>query len=204
MKSDPDQHYDFIFLRLKEGDEYAFKKIFNSKFNQVVGFCNSFLNNSEDAKNIAQEAFINLWVNRAKIERISGIDSFLFTHAKSACLNNIRHRGVVNRYVDHILDQKEVMLNIQVLESIDFYSVECAELENIIRKSIENLPEQCRNVFILKRFDGKKNSDVAVELGITIKAVEANMTRALKLLKEQLSDYLPSILIVIALHYFYG
>ncbi|MCY1723076.1 RNA polymerase sigma-70 factor [Prolixibacteraceae bacterium Z1-6] len=201
MTLDNNSLNDFLFSRFKNGDELAFEHIFKSKFNQIIGFCDQFISDHDDAKNITQEAFINLWLNRNKIEKPSGINSFLYTFAKSNCLNFIRHQAVEEKYTDHALHEKEQLLNAEVLESFDFNSLEFIELEELIQKSISNLPEKCREVFIKKRFEGKMNKEIAEDLGINIKSVEANMTRAIKALKKNLSEYLPAILVQLIVQY---
>jgi RNA polymerase sigma-70 factor (ECF subfamily) len=192
---------EFFLHRFKNGDELAFEKIFKANHSQIVGFCNQFIAEQDKAKSLAQEVFLNLWLNREKIKTINGIKSFLYTFAKSSCLNYLRHRKVVSKYKDIRLQDMEEGLNREVLESFDFNSLEFSELEGLIRQAIDNLPEKCRQVFILSRFDGKMNKEISEELNISVKAVEANITRALKALKSALSEYLPAILMpLIMLH----
>lgn len=185
----------FFLLRFKNGDELAFEKIFRSNHEQIVGFCLQFVYDEDKARNLAQEVFINLWLNREKIETLNGIRAFLYTFAKSACLNDIRHRKVVRRYEDEHLQFKEDDLDRDVLESMDFGSLEFSELEELIRQAINGLSDKCRRVFMMSRFDGKMNKEIADELNISVKAVEANMTRALKTLRIKLTDYLPAVLV---------
>ena len=192
---------DFFLHRFKSGDELAFEKIFKSNHHQIVGFCNQFISDLDKAKSLTQEVFLNLWLNREKIESINGIKSFLYTSAKSRSLNYIRHRKVISRYEDKQLQEKEESFNREVLESFDFNSLEFSELEGIIQKAINDLPEKCRLVFILSRFDGKKNKEISEELDISVKAVEANMTRALKNLKSRLSEFLPILLVQLIMHH---
>ncbi|MBL7968435.1 MAG: RNA polymerase sigma-70 factor [Prolixibacteraceae bacterium] len=179
----------------------AFEKIFKSNYNQLVGFCNQFIADKDKAQSLTQEAFINLWLNREKIETFNGIKSFLYTYAKSVCLNYLRHKKVVSKYEDRQLFEKEETLNREVLESFDFNSLEFIELETLIRQSINELPEKCRQVFIMSRFEGKMNKEISDELNISVKAVEANMTRALKLLRIRLSEYLPIFLVQLVMQY---
>lgn len=194
---------DFFFFRFKGGDELAFEKIFKSNYNKIVGFCNNFVNDSDEAKNLAQEAFINLWLSREKIETINGINYFLYTFSKSKCLNFIRHKKIINKYEDRLLEKEEDLLNVEVLESINFNSLEFIELEELIKRSVGMLPERCRQVFIKSRYEDKKNKKIAEELNISVKAVEANMTRALKILKSELSEYLPLILVQLIIQCFF-
>lgn len=192
---------EFFMSRFKSGDEKAFESVFNSDYNRIVGFCTQFTNDFERARNQAQEAFLNLWINREKIESLNGIRSFLYTYAKSSCLNYIRHKKVTGRYADSKLLETEDSLNREILESFDFHSLEFLELEDIIQKSVEELPPQCRQVFVLSRFEGKRNKEIADELGISVKSVEANITRAIKSLKANLSDYLPVVLVQVIMQY---
>lgn len=189
------------FSAFKYGKEKAFESIFTSYYNRIVGFCIQFVGDNDKAQSIAQEAFIKLWINREKVEKCNGILAFLYTASKTECLNVIRRKAVSNKYEKQQLQIIEDELNRDVLNSFDFNSVEFSELEKLIYKSIEDLPEKCRLVFIKNRMEDKTNKEIAQELNISVKAVEANMTRALKFLKERLSDYLPVVLVQTILHY---
>ncbi len=192
---------DFLFLEFKDGNESAFEKIFEANYNPLIGFCNQFIYDKDKAASLVQEAFINLWMNRTKIETPNGVKSFLYTFAKSSCLNHLRHQKVVRRYEDAQIQTMETELNKEVLDSFDFDSLELSELEELIYGSIKELPEKCQQVFMLSRFEGKKNKEIAEELQISVKAVEANITRALKTLSVKLSEYLPAILVQVIIHY---
>ncbi|WP_372775352.1 RNA polymerase sigma-70 factor [Mangrovibacterium sp.] len=192
---------DFLFLQFKDGNESAFEQIFKAHYNPIVGFCNQFIFDHDKAASLAQEAFINLWLNREEIQSPNGIKSFLYTYAKSSCLNYIRHKKVEAKYEDKQLHKLESQINNEVLESFDFDALEFSEMEELIHRSIRELPEKCRQVFIMSRFDGKKNKEIAEELQISPKSVEANITRALKTLSQRLSEYLPAVLVEIILSY---
>lgn len=201
MTSERIDSENFFLRRFKSGDGMAFEKIFKSNYNPLVGFCNQFVFDQDKAQSLTQEAFINLWLNREKIETFNGIKSFLYTYAKSVCLNYLRHKKVVSKYEDRQLLQKEEELNREVLESFDFNSLEFTELETLIKQEINELPDKCRQVFMMSRFDGKMNKEISEELNISVKAVEANMTRALKTLRIRLSEYLPTFLVQLVMQY---
>ncbi|MBJ6368932.1 RNA polymerase sigma-70 factor [Snuella sp. CAU 1569] len=179
-----------VFLRFKRGDEVAFKFYFDKYYNNIVGFCVQFLHDEDKAKSVAQEAFIKLWLNREKVSKKTGIPAFLYTAAKSKCLNQIRHNKVVSKYKDFKLQEKEQQLNQEVLQALNFDSMNLTELKETIDKAIQDLPERCREVFIKRRIENKKNREIAEELGVSVKAVEANMTRAIKELNIKLAHYL--------------
>ncbi|SDW85529.1 RNA polymerase sigma-70 factor [Flavobacterium degerlachei] len=188
------------FKSFKDGDDLAFNFFFNKYYNRVLGFSIQFIYDQDEAKNVTQEAFLKLWINKHKIETVNGIQSFLFTYAKSICLNLLRHNKVKDKFRNELLNQKERQLDFEILNSIPFDVLELSELEILINKVIGELPEKTKLVYLKKRFEHKKNEEIACELGVTQKAVEAHMTKALKILKEQLSDYLPSLLIITLLN----
>ncbi len=190
---------ELLFSRFKEGNESAFEYIFKSSYNKIVGFCNQFVHQQDESRNIAQEAFINLWLNRDKIEKVNGINAFLYTYAKTGCLSYLRRKTVEKKYTEGLLGKVEEQISIEALEGFHFQSMELLELQDLINRSIEKLPEKCRIVFTKKRFEGKMNKEISEELDISVKSVEANMTRALKILKQHLSEYLPFFLIQIIL-----
>ncbi|MEL1252350.1 RNA polymerase sigma-70 factor [Flavobacterium sp. DGU38] len=185
------------FESFKKGEEAAFTYFYDNYFHRITSFCVQFIYDADEAENLAQEAFINLWQNRENIDSINGIQSFLYTYAKSKCLNFIRHNKVKDKFKNDLLNHKERELDIEVLNSIQFDTLEFTELERIINESINDLPPKTREVFIKKRFENKKNAEIAEEMQVTLKAVEAHMTKALKILKTKLSDYLFLLFILI-------
>ena len=195
MVKEKEEILSYQFLLFKSGDEKIFREIFKAKYNRIVGFCNQFISDLDKSRSIAQESFLKLWLNREKVETENGISSFLYTAAKTLCIDYLRHEKVKSNF-----DKQERMLARDVLESYNFNSIEFSELEDKVNLAIENLPERCRMVFIKSRFEGKKNREIAAELGIALKSVESNMTRALKLLRESLSEFLS--LLIMLLYYF--
>jgi len=178
------------FHQFKDGDCRAFEFFFKQHFNNLVGFGVQFIGDEDKARSVAQDAFIKLWENREKVQKINGVKAFLYRSAKTDCLNLLRHHKVVQKYRSKTLHERERSLHIEILNSMQFDSVTLSELELHIDKSIEELPNKCKQVFLKKRLENKKNIEIAEELGITIKAVEANITRATKFLKLRLSNYL--------------
>ena len=183
--------------KLKKGNEKAFEYFFNKYYDSILGFCIQFIYNKPEAKGITQEAFINLWSSRQQIEKINGIESFLYTYAKSKCLNAIRDKKVKERYKSKTLNKKERALDYDILKSMNFDSLALTELEELITKSIDDLPEKSKVVFYKKRYENKKNKEIAQDLNVTVKTVEAHMTTALKILRLKLTEYLPLIFVSI-------
>lgn len=192
---------DLPFKKFQEGDSRAFEFFFKKYYDSLVGFTRQFIVDADQSKCIAQEAFVKLWLHRRKIQEPKGIQPFLYRTAKNECLNWLRHKKVEHKYSSFYLSEKERKLNIEVLKSLEFDTLTFDQLEELVEQSISALPEKCRLVFLKKRFENKRTKDIAAELGITSKAVEANMTRAIKMLKFSLSDYI-SLELILALSTF--
>lgn len=190
-----DSNSSFPDLTLfKKGDEHTFELIFEKYYERIVGFCIQFIPDREEAKNVAQQSFIKLWLHRDDVMSINGIGAFLYTAAKTECLNFLRHEKYKLAYQKNALQKRENLLNQEVLKSFRFDKLEYQELEEMIQSALDKLPEKCRQVFMKSRFEYKKNHEIAEELGIAVKSVEGNITRALKFLRKELQDILPLVM----------
>jgi RNA polymerase sigma-70 factor (ECF subfamily) len=188
-----------LFINFKKGDKVAFEYFFHKYYSQIIGFCIQFIYDKCESEGIAQEAFLNLWKHKIIVEKVNGIPAFLYTFSKSKCLNVLRHKKVREKYSSKILNQKEKTLNIAILDSMNFDSLTFKELENLIFDSLDELPKKTKEIFIKKRFDKMKNREIAAEMAISIKTVEAHFAKAIQFLKIKLVDYLPTFLLFILL-----
>lgn len=177
----------------RNGDENIFELIFDENYERIVGFCMQFIPDIDEAKNIAQQSFIKLWLNRGELKTTGGINAFLYTAAKTECLNFLRHEKYKQQFRAQTIQEKERQLNAEILESFQFDRLEFIELEEMIDTALQKLPERCRLVFEKSRFEGKKNREIAEELDIALKSVESNITRAIKILRKELKDILPLV-----------
>ena len=119
----------------------------------------------------------------------TSLKSYLYRMIRNSCLNVIKHEKVKQQHVAHELAVMEVLH-----ESVS-QNVQANELEIKIAEAMKTLPEQCRLVFQLSRFEELKYQEIADQLQISIKTVENHMGKALKLMRVQLKDYLPLFLI---------
>ena len=105
----------------------------------------------------------------------------------------LRHKKVKNRYDEIATLEMQNLVHSSALEQLDTSNVSFQELESIIERTMADLPPRCREIFMLSRFEGKKNQEVADELNISVKAVEAQISKALKVLRVALKDFLPFV-----------
>tara|TARA_R110002051_G_C8580137_1_gene477105 strand:+ start:193 stop:798 length:606 start_codon:yes stop_codon:yes gene_type:complete len=196
QKNNKENHF---FINFKKGEEVAFEYFFHKHYHQIVGFCIQFIYDKQESEGIAQEAFLNLWKHRTSIDKVTGISAFLYTFSKSKCLNVLRHKKIKEKYKSKTLNEKEKNLNITVLDSLTFDSLTFKELENLIFDSLDELPTKTKEIFIKKKFDKMKNREIAAEMAISIKTVEAHFSKAIQFLKIKLADYLPTFLVFMLL-----
>ncbi len=175
-------------------DQRAFEQLFRSFFPSLVLFAQKFVPDQDTAKEIAHNVFINLWEKREKVDSSSSLKSYLFTSVHNRCLNYIRDQKK--------FDKDETRF--QRLDSAAFSDgvdhLEEQELEQKIYDALQSLPEKCRQIFMLNRFEGLKYAEIAEKLGISVKTVETQMSKALKILKEKLIEYLTIIILFILTH----
>jgi RNA polymerase sigma-70 factor, ECF subfamily len=183
-----------LLERLKKDDEIAFKVIFNKYYPRLYYFILEFVPMNDIAENIVQDTFFTLWNKRHELTDNTNFGAYLFTVAKNNCIYNLRNQKYRKKlFIENYISENEINTNIDVLSSIDSSAYVFEEIEKIIRETLDELPPQCRKVFMLSRFEEKKNKEIADELSISVKVVEKHITKGLKLFKAALKDYLPFV-----------
>jgi RNA polymerase sigma-70 factor (ECF subfamily) len=180
-----------VLETLQLGNESAFEMIFKTYYQPLCRYAYSFLQDKEEAEEVVQASFINVWEKRNSIAIETSLKSYLYRMVRNACLNVIKHDKIKQQHVAHELAVTEA-----TYESVA-QKVYATELESKITEAIKTLPEQCRIVFQLSRFEELKYQEIADQLQISVKTVENHMGKALRLMREQLKEYLPFFLIFI-------
>ena len=191
LKADFQPMLDHI-LQLSTDDKNGFKGIFNEYYQPLCHLSQHYLEDNDEAKEVVQDAFVKLWEIRHNLNPGSNIRNFLFTLVKNNCLNIIKRRQILLKHHDRIR-WAEMHYQYESLSRLGDSYLEFDELKDKIDIAIRNLPEHCRTVFEMSRFEDLKNREIAEKLGVTSKTVEAHLTKALKILRSELKDYLPLI-----------
>lgn len=143
------------------------------------------------AKDIVQDTFVKLWADQSLVITKS-LNSLLFTTIRNRCLQQLEKQKVRNKYVESTRQTLQT-------EELQFYMDERSslieqELEDKLNEVLKTLPERCRQIFVLSRFENKKNREIAGELNISVKAVEKQISKALATIRTEMKDYLPLML----------
>jgi len=168
-----------------------FELLFREHFAGLCYFSRKYTGNLDTAREIVHTVFIRIWENRAEFEWDKPAKSYLFTSVYNRSLNYIRDN---KKFLSH-----DEASNQNLIPDESGYSdnLETAELENRIKSALLRLPEKCRQIFELSRFEGKKYNEIAVHLNISVKTVETQMSKALSVLKTELQDYLTILIILL-------
>ncbi|WP_321373084.1 RNA polymerase sigma-70 factor [uncultured Draconibacterium sp.] len=169
-----------IFEKIKNGDDAAFSQLFDESYSSLCFFVNKYLSDLDKSRSLVQEFFVDLWINHSNLTVPHSPKSYLFNSVKNKTIDFLRKEKRMGKIVEP--DENN--------ESTPFRDlVEEAELNDKINQAIQDLPEKCREIFVLCRFDGLKYAEIARKLDISIKTVEMQMGIALKKLRKNLSDY---------------
>ena len=174
-------HQDFE--RLRRGDAGGFDAIFRAHYPGLVGFAESILKDRSEAEDTAQEVMLELWRRRSDITLETSLRAYLFQSTRNRALNRIRHQRVVDRADPEVAAPASIPRPDQALTE--------REIHLEVRRAVADLPERCREVFRLSREQGLRYAEIATALGISVKTVEAQMGKALRLLRDRLAPWLP-------------
>ena len=169
--------------------EQRFRQIFRALYASLSFYAHRLVQDDE-AEDIVQEAFMELWKRKEDIEDESHIKAFLYRIVYTRALNVIKHRTVVNNHVDSVKKVTQFKLDYYDPEANDVMGyIEGLETRKQINDAISELPAKCREVFILSYQHDKKNKEIAEQLGISIRTVEVHLYKALKTLRTRLKRH---------------
>ena len=178
----------YLISGLKSKNKIVFDFIFNYYYSGLCAYARRWVDDPDTAEDLVQDFFVGLWINSSKLEISSSLKSYFFTSVKNTAVNYLKHVKVKERYGNQVLASSGCE------ESVNWEFTE-PELTELIERGMAKLPPRCREIFILSRFEGKDNGNIADMLGISKRTVELQISNALKTLRTELKDYLPSMLL---------
>ena len=171
-------------------DHASFSLLYRNFYPKLDYFVFQYLHDKELAKNIAQDVFTELWDNRNNLKEDSNLQAWLFTVAKNKSIKAIQKIKAQQNFSDYIRP-RQLDADYQALMDFDTNIFITEDVQAQIEKALNLLPPQCRKIFEMSRFEDKKNREIAEELGLSIKTIEAQISKAMHILKEELKEYLP-------------
>lgn len=174
--------------RIAEGDEKAFESMVLSYGPKLARFIWQFVRSTDVAEELVQQLFCNIWENRKNWKPEKSVKPYLYAAARNQAIGYLRHRRL-----ETIWEGDEEMAD--TIQTSPYDELHVADFSKTVQQAIEDLPDRCRIIFRLHREDGLTYAEIAGFLGISIKTVETQMGRALKVLRSRLSDFLPGLLL---------
>ena len=169
-----------IIVGIRNGDIGQFESLFRSTYSSLVNYARSILKDKDTAEEIVQDLFYVLWRDRKKIKILSSLNGYLFRAVYNKSMHYIEHQKVVDKYAGKAVKG----MGIDPIDPVEVLKYK--ELNEKIANIIGKLPERCGKIFCMSRFEGLKYSEIAEELSISVKTVEANMGKALKVFRNEL------------------
>ncbi len=168
----------FIVHLIKAGDELAFKHLFELHFVPLCRFIRLYISEAKAAEDIVLDIFTGIWEKRQSWQIQLSIKAYLFQSARNRALNYLR--------------DNERFVTTGDFSSLEHFEndegLEVRELQRLIEEAIGSLPPKCQEIFQKSRTDNLSNKEIAGQLQITVKAVEAQITRALKHIRHYLGE----------------
>ena len=186
----------YIIQKLRKGDEQAYISLFKDYYVSLCAYSRRYVGRKDIAEEIVSETFFKLWKNRSKLEIKTSIKSYLFQAVANNSLYYLRQLKETDKVSEYFNDSDSSQIGFyETSEALTEKSLLMEELSARIEEAIEQLPPQQKKAFKLKRFEGKKNKEIAEEMGLSVKTVEMHLSKAMFSLRENLKDYLPAFLL---------
>ncbi len=178
-------------IKMEEG--FALGQLYKDYQTPFVNFANSYVRDWIVAEDITEEAIIYYWENKSNLSEVSNVPAYILATIKNKSLNYLRHLQKHEEFSEHIREYNEWELNTRIasLEACEPYELLCKEIQEIVRQTLDKLPERTREIFILSRYKNKSYKEIAELTGITTKGVDFHIGVALKALQSNLKDYFP-------------
>jgi RNA polymerase sigma-70 factor (ECF subfamily) len=175
---------------LKDGDKKVFEEIYRLYYSPLCFYCLRYVGDMEEAKELVQGMFLKVWIKRDTIDINTSLKSYLYRAVQNHALNHLQQQKIKQKYViDKAHFPAQPSENGQL-------KMEEEELKKVIKNAILNLPEKRRKIFELSRFENMKYSQIAKHMSISVKTVEAQMSKSLQYLRIVLKEYLPTWLLM--------
>lgn len=166
-----------LITALKSGDESAYKFLFNHYYSDLLYYVTALTNNSDKAADIVQDAIIKIWKQRATIQINTSIKNYLFSAVYHQFIDAYRKEKSQSNLLDQLKSEA-------ILERLDLHENDQKQRLHQIKKLISTLPPKCKEIFLLSKQDGLRYQEIGSTLNISVKTVEAQITKAFRLIRK--------------------
>lgn len=172
-----------VMESIKSGDLRIFEDFFRGHYRMLCYYALKYVSSSDVAEEIVQDLFYTLWEKRNELTINTSLKAYMYAATHNRCMKYLDHRQIELKYEKYYREQTEGSYE----PAPDTSTI--VEIQQAIDKTLDELPERCSHIFRLNRFEGLRYNDIAEKLSISVKTVEANMGKALKMLRKNLKQY---------------
>lgn len=183
MREDYSISHDFLLTELQNGEERAFDFIFRKYYKALCAQAVTHVSETDSAQSLVQDCFIKLWEKRSKATSIQNLSSYLSLMVRNQCIDYLRKKKSIENLHKKTIQDEEIE---NTSDTVIYH-----EFEERLVVALASLPDRSRMAFEYSRFENLTYPEIATKMGISTKAVEALISRALKTLRTELKDYLP-------------
>ena len=174
----------YIQKKIQGGDIREFERVFVRYYEPLCHHANKIIRDMDTSEDIVQEFFYNFWKNRESFSPKLSLNAYMYQSIRNNSLHYLQHLAVRETYAQHVLSYFDESIPAEKEEN-----VEMQELNNVINVTLKLMPERCSKIFRMNRFEGKKYREIAETLSISVKTVEADMGKALRLFRTSLKEF---------------
>jgi RNA polymerase sigma-70 factor (ECF subfamily) len=172
-----------VIRRVKEGDIRAFEQLFREYYEQLCQWAYQYLHDRDSSEEVVQDLFYHIWLNRKSLQFRISFKSYMYKSVSNNCKMQLRQKKRRSEIEKMLADENLLIEDPE-------YTLETEELSEIVNRTLDNLPARSAEVFRMSRYEGMKYSEIADVLNISVKTVEANMSKALALFRKNLKKYI--------------
>ena len=175
----------FILTKIKKGNVKSFEYVFRLYYTPLCLYAASITGRMDAAEEIVQELFYVFWKEKERLQLFHSVKSYLYGAVRNQSLQYCELQEIRSRYRETVLSKDKPMEQSSGPQD----EIEYKELETLVNHALNKLPERRLRIFRMHRFEGKKYSEIASILSLSVKTVEAEMTKALRILRKEIEDY---------------
>lgn len=175
-----------IISLIKNKDISSFEDLFRFYYPRMRKYAIHFLQDEEEANDLIQDVFMQLWTKKEELDEEKNLIAFLFTLLKNKCFNTLKKRIIEDKYILHqSVFETERLYDLSLTQNTDFKSME-SQLHTAIESLIDNLPEKCGMVFRMKWIEGKKIKEIATLMNISTTMVDKHLARGMGIAQKRI------------------
>ena len=182
---------DLLIGGLERRDKVVFDYIFHYYYSSLCAFSMQFLHDRNAVEDLVQDFFVTLWLDTTGRTINSSLKSYLFAGVRNRCLDFLKHQNVELKY------RKSAFFTLFEEDNSAEHFLAESELRLAVNNCLQKLPPRCREIFEMSRLKGFSNQEIAVELGLSKRTVELQISNALRTMKKELVEYMPVCLLAL-------